>query len=101
VKVVTAAARVFANQSFFVGFLYCSLEDCRFMVELATNLDIGCGAVSLVRRQTPFNKFVRILTHDLTILAGSWLAFVGVDDEIPRLGVLVPVLEVHKQLRKV
>ena len=45
VKVVAAAASVFANQSFFVGFLNGTLQYSRFMVEFAPNVYIGCGAV--------------------------------------------------------
>lgn len=46
--------------------------------------------------QTSLQQLVRVLPHNLTILARAGLALIGIDDEIPWLGILLPVLEVHK-----
>lgn len=39
---------------------------------------------------------MRVLPHNLSVLACSRLALVGVDDQVSRLGVLVPALGVHE-----
>lgn len=69
------------------------------MVELATDVDIGCTCIhGSAGNETAFDKFVGIFAHDFAVFAGSGFAFVGIDDEVTGFGVFVPVFEVHKGL---
>ena len=99
VEVVARAARVLADEPGLVGFLDGALEDGGFVVELAADVDVGGAAVhGPAGDETAFDEFVRVLAHDFAVFAGAGLAFVGVDDEVAGLGVLVPVFEVHEGL---
>jgi hypothetical protein len=47
--------------------------------------------------KTSLNQLVRVLPHDLTILASTGLALVGVDDQVSRGGAVLPALGVHER----
>lgn len=97
IEVITGAAGVLSNQALFVGFLNRTLEDGGFVVEFAPDIDVGRGTIhSSTGDKTAFDKFMGILAHDLAVLACSRLAFIGIDDEIARLGVLFPAFDVHE-----
>lgn len=99
VEVVTRTAGVLANETLLVSLLNGPLEDSGLVVELAADVDVGgCAVHGTTGNKTSFNQLVRVFSHNLTVLAGAWLALVGVDDEIAGLGVLVPVLGIHKRL---
>lgn len=46
--------------------------------------------------KTSLNKLVRVLPHDLTVLAGTRLALVSVDNQVSRGGAVLPALGVHE-----
>lgn len=48
------------------------------------------------RHETSLDELVRVFAHDLAVLARAWLALVCVDDQISRLGVLIPAFGVHE-----
>ena len=71
------------------------------MIKLASYVDVGGAAVhASACHKAAFDQFVRIFTHDFSVLASARFAFIGIDDEVARLGVFVPIFEVHKRLRQ-
>lgn len=46
--------------------------------------------------ETSFDELVRITTHDLTVFTRSWLSLIGIDNQIPRTGVLLESGFVHE-----
>src|SRR6202034_2070622 len=82
---VPAVDVVLANELGFVG-----LGDRRFQPfalanELPANVDAaGVDPHAAPGDQGPLDKKMRIVQHDLAVLAGTGLRFVGVDDEIAR-----------------
>lgn len=69
------------------------------MVELSTDVDVGCICIhGSASNETAFDEFVGIFAHDFAVFAGSWFAFVGVDNKVPGFGIFVPVFEVHERL---
>ena len=57
----------------------------RFLEELSTDIDV-CGrrVHSAARYKASLNQLVRVTSQNLTVLAGSRLSFIRVDDEIAR-----------------
>ena len=54
-----------------------------FLIEFSSNVDIGCcGVHGSSCDKTAFDEFVGVAAHDFAVFAGSWFAFVGVDDEV-------------------
>lgn len=99
VKVVAGAAGVLTDEALLVCLLDGALEDGGFVVEFATDVNVCGSAVhGTTSDQTSLDQLVWVLAHNLTVLAGSGLTLVSVDDEVAGLGVLVPVLEVHERL---
>ena len=99
VEVVAAAAGVLADEAVLVCLLDRALEHGRLVVELAPDVDVGGGGVhGAADDEAALDELVRVLAHDLAVLAGSGLALVGVDDEVAGFGVFVPVFEVHEGL---
>ena len=97
VEVVAAAAGVVADEAFLVGFLDGALEHGGFVVEFASDVDVSCAAVHCsTGDETAFEEFVGVFPHDFAVFAGSRFAFVGVDDEVARFRVFVPIFEVHE-----
>ena len=57
------------------------------MARLATRHPSTCKNAGIVTTNIGSQKhntdqLVRVVAHDLSVLAGSWLALVGVDDEV-------------------
>jgi hypothetical protein len=99
VKVVARATGVLSDQSILVGLVDGALQDGSFVDEFASNVDIGSAGVhGSAGDKAAFDELVGVLSHDFTILAGSGFTLISVDDEVSRLGVLVPILKVHKRL---
>lgn len=117
VEVVAGAASVLADETGLVCLLDSALEDSSLVVELATDVDVRGGA--LMKRvlaagniclsaslstyvhgasgdQTALNELVGILPHNLTVLAGTRLTLVGVDDQVSGGVALLPTLGVHE-----
>ena len=83
VKVVSRSASVLANQTSLVGLVDGDLHVGRLVVEFTTNVDVGStSAHGTASDQAAFDELVRVVTHDLSVLAGAWLAFVCVDDQV-------------------
>src|SRR6185369_8921564 len=61
------------------------LEALAFADEFAADIDVtGVSAHGEAGDQAPFHEQVRIVPHNLAILAGAGLRLVGIDDEIVR-----------------
>jgi hypothetical protein len=97
IEVVAGVTGVLADEPVLVGLVDRVLEDGGFLDEFTTNVDIGSGRVhGSAGDEAALNKLVGVLAHNLAVLACSRLTLVSVHDEIPRLRVLVPILEVHE-----
>ncbi len=85
VEVPARSAGVLAEQAGVVGLLDGGDQVLRLVVELAAHVDVaGVGAHREAGDQATFDQQVRIVTHDVAILAGARFGFVGVHDEIVR-----------------
>lgn len=97
IEIVTGSAGVLANQAIGVGFVDGVLEDIGLQDEFTTDIDVGSGRVhGSAGNEAALDELVWVLSHDFSVLAGSGLALIGIDDQVSGLRVLVPVLEVHE-----
>lgn len=77
------------------------LDVGRLVVELAADVDVGgAGAHGAAGDQATLDEFVRVVAHDLAVLARARLALVGVDDQIARPAVRRLVHEAPLQARR-
>ncbi len=87
-EVVAGAADVLAEEVFRLRLGDGFLEDFRAEGEFAADIDIGeMHVVGEAGDDHAFEHLVRVLVDDLLVLEGAGLRFVGVADEINRLGV--------------
>lgn len=99
VEVVAGTAGVLADQASLVGLVDSPLENGSFLVKFTTDVDVsGVGVHGTADDEATFDELLGVFAHDFTILAGSGLTLIGIDDEVTGSGVLVPVLEVHEGL---
>lgn len=90
IEIISTSACIFAQEAFFVclyriwGYLIdCFLQAVGLVPELASDVDVGgFGPHSEPDHQCPFDQFVGVASHDLSVLAGARLGFIGVDDEV-------------------
>src|SRR5581483_6273210 len=81
---------VLADQLGLIGLVDRGLQTLALPDELAAHIDVaGMGAHREAREQAALDQEMRIVPHDLAVLAGAWLGLVGVDDEIAWPAVLV------------
>lgn len=100
IKVVARIARIFTDEAVLVSLIDGRLKDLGFVDEFASDIDVRSGRVhGSAGDETSLDQLVGILAHDFAILAGTGLAFIGIDNKISGLAILVPVLEVHERLR--
>lgn len=100
VEIVARTAGVLSDEAVGIRFVDGLLENGSFVNELSANIDVRSGGVhGPTGDETAFNQLVGVLSHNLSVLARSGFALVGVDHEVSGLVVLVPVLEVHERLR--
>lgn len=98
IEAVSTPARVLAEEPRLVRLVDRLLDVARLLVELAPNVDVRCGCVhGPPGNEATFDELMGVAAHDLAVLAGAWLAFVGVDDEVARSWVLLPAGFVHKR----
>merc|ERR1719295_45124 len=83
VKVVAAAASVLPQKALVVSLFDGNLEVCCLVVEFSSGVNV-CGpcAHGTSCDQASFNQLVGVVTHNLSVLASSWLSFVCVNDEV-------------------
>ena len=80
IEVIARAAGVLTKETLLVGLIYGTLELVNLVPELTTDIDIGSlGAHTETNNKGTFDKFVRVMTHDLTVFAGSRLGFISID----------------------
>src|SRR5262249_35949612 len=80
---VEAMNVVLADELGVVGLLDRCLEPLAFADEFAANIDVaGVRGHGASGDQTTFDEKVRIMPHDLAILASAGLGLVGIDHEI-------------------
>ena len=92
VEVPARAAGVPADQSGLVGLVDRGLQPLGLAVEFAADVDVrGIRAHGETGDQAALDQLVRIVAHDVPVLAGAGLGFVGVDDQIVRTAVALVV----------
>eukprot|EP01139_Manchomonas_bermudensis_P011216 Amastigsp_a342364_35.p2 type:complete len:301 gc:universal Amastigsp_a342364_35:929-27(-) len=83
VERVARAARVLSQEPRLVRLGNGAVERLGLAIELAAHVDVrGLGAHRKARNETPLDELVRVMTHDLAVLARPGLALVGVDDKV-------------------
>merc|ERR1719419_997240 len=83
VEVVAAAAGVLAKEPSLVGLPDSDLEVAGLVVELSSDVDVsGPSPHGTTSHETALHESVRVVPHDLTVLAGAGLALVSVDHEV-------------------
>lgn len=88
IEIVSGSARVLAQESLFVGLVNGHLDIGAFVVELAADVNVsGTGAHGFAGDQTALDQLVRVVAHNLAVLARARLALVGVDDQVTRTAV--------------
>ena len=82
---IEAVDVVLADESGFIGLRDGGLEPLALANEFAANVDVTGGrAHGAAGDQAALDEKMRIVPHDLAVLAGAWLRLVGVDDEVAR-----------------
>ena len=82
---VARAAGVLAKIAGFVRLIDRLLDVRRFLVELATDVDVGStGVHGAAGHETTFDELMGVATHDFSVFASARLSLVGIDDEITR-----------------
>merc|ERR1719461_2160648 len=83
VEVITRATGVGSQEASVVGLPDGLLQVGGLVVELSSDVDVaGPGSHGGARDQAAFNQSVRVVPHDLAILASSRLALVSVDHQV-------------------
>merc|ERR1719400_1763539 len=83
VKVITRAAGVGPKEAGIIGLPDGLLQIGSLVVELSSDVDVTSpGTHSGTSNQAALHQGVRVVAHDLTILASSWLAFIGIDNQV-------------------
>mmetsp|Transcript_5672 Transcript_5672/g.15056 ORF Transcript_5672/g.15056 Transcript_5672/m.15056 type:complete len:451 (+) Transcript_5672:362-1714(+) len=85
VKVDARAACILADEPRLVRLGDCVLQDRRFVHKLAADVNVCTGCTHCrAGEQATLNKLVRVVSHDLTVLACARLRLVGVHHQILR-----------------
>merc|ERR1719270_738588 len=89
VEVIARATGVGSQEASVVGLSDGLLQVGGLVVELSSDVDVaGPGSHGGAGDQAAFNKSVRVVPHDLAILASSRLALVSVDHQVLRAAVV-------------
>ena len=76
---------VFADEPRLVSLIDSRFEALALLDVFAAHVNVaGVSAHRERSDQRPFDQRVRVVAHDLPVLAGPGLGFVGVDDEVMR-----------------
>ncbi len=87
---IPAVDVVLANQLGGIGFVDRGLEALAFADEFAAHIDVADVRPHRERGdEATFDQQVRIVPHDLPVLARAGLGFVRVDDEVGRAGIVL------------
>ena len=85
VEIEPGAARVLAEEPRFVSLVDRRLQALALADELAADIDVaGVGGHREAGDQAALGQEVRVMPHDLAVLAGAGLGLVGVDHEVMR-----------------
>ena len=85
---VPAIDIVLADELRVIGLVDRRLQHLALADELAADIDVGfVRAHGEAREQRALDQEMRIVAHDVPVLAGAGLRFVGIDDEIVRAAV--------------
>jgi len=97
VEVEARAASVLAEEACLICFHNGALKDGGFVVEFSADVDVGsCAVHGATGDETTFDELVGVFAHDFAVLTGTGFTFVGINDEVARFGVLIPILCVHE-----
>jgi len=83
IKVVASATGVLSKETLGISFLNCSIELKSLIPELTSNVNVGgLGSHGESNDKCTFDKFVRIMSHDFSVLACSWLRLICVNHQV-------------------
>ena len=83
VKVVAGATGIGAKEASIISLPDGLLKVGGLVVELSSDVDVpSSGTHGSTSHQASLHQGVRIVAHDLTILASSWLTFISVDNQV-------------------
>ena len=79
---------VLADELGLIGLVHRRLQALALADEFAANIDVaGVGVHGEAGDQAALDQEMRVVPHDLAVLAGAGLGFVGIDHEIMRAAV--------------
>lgn len=83
IKVIATSTCVLSDQSLSIGFLDCSFELKSFEPELSSDVNV-CSLCShgKTNDESSLDEFVRVMSQNFSILAGTWLGLISVDNQI-------------------
>lgn len=74
IKVISSTASVLTEESLSISFIDCLLKLYLLIPELASNIDVSSLSTHAeTNDECTFDKFVRVVSHDLSIFASTWL----------------------------
>ena len=83
IKVVATTASILSKEALVICFFDCSFELESLVPKLTSAIDIGSlGSHSEPADEGTLDKLMWVKSEDLSIFTGTWLRFIGVDDEI-------------------
>mmetsp|Transcript_19209 Transcript_19209/g.34218 ORF Transcript_19209/g.34218 Transcript_19209/m.34218 type:complete len:476 (-) Transcript_19209:63-1490(-) len=85
IKVLPTPARVLAQEALLVGLIHGPHESHALVHKLATDVNVrGARAHGGARDEAALHELVRVVAHDLAVLAGAGLRFVRIDHQVGR-----------------
>jgi hypothetical protein len=83
IKVITTSASVFTKESLLIGFIDSLLKTVGLMPELSSYINIGSlGLHTKTNDQSSFDKLMRIMSQDFSVLASTRLRLIRIDNQI-------------------
>ena len=83
IKVVATTASILSKETLVICLLDCSFKLESLMPKLTSAIDVsGLGSHSEPADEGTLDKLMWVESEDLSIFTGTWLRFIGVDDEI-------------------
>ena len=85
IEIIATAASILSEETLFVCLIDSTLKLNLFVPELTTDVDVSSlSSHTETNNKSTLNEFVRIMSQNFSILAGTWLGLITVDDEVGR-----------------
>jgi len=97
IKGVSTATTILPHESLLVSLVDGILHRNSLIIELPSNINITSSRIHRPSNDnTALNQLVRILPHDLPVLARPRLALICIDNQVPWPGIFLPPRLVHE-----